>query len=394
MKKILVLNSGSSSLKYQLFNMDDNTHRVMAKGLAERIGEKDSNLTLKTPDGQVITQNMPLPDHKTTLEQIFRLLIPAVLSDISELSAVGHRLGHGGEYFDKSVLINNNVMEKIYETADLLPLHGHAFILGIEAIKKLLPQMPQTATFDSAFHQSMPKEACMYALPAEQYQKSRTRRYGFHGTSHYYVSQKAVEYLGKSGRFITCHLGNGASVTAVKNGKSIDTSMGFGGVPGIFMGTRCGDIDPFIPLYIMKTQNKSADEVNMMLNKQCGLYALSEGHNDRRDIEALFHQNDPAAVRAMNSYVYQIVKYIGAYTAAMNGVDAIVFTAGIGENSDFIRRRICEKLAWLGVDFDPEANAAVHGFAEITKPNSQVRVLVIPTDEELVIAQDAYKLTL
>lgn len=392
MKKILVLNSGSSSLKYQLFDIEDNNYSVIAKGIAERIGLNNSNLTLKTLDGKVICREIPLPDHKTTLQAIFDLLIPEILTDISQLSAVGHRLGHGGEYFDKSVIIDDDVMEKIYDTADLLPLHGKAFILGIEAIKKLLPQIKQVATFDSAFHQTMPPEAYLYALPEEQYKKYHIRRYGFHGTSHAYVSQKAAEYIGHKGKFITCHLGNGASITAIKDGKSIDTSMGFGGVPGIFMGTRCGDIDPFIPLYIMQTQNKTADEVNMMLNKECGMYALSGGHSDRRDVESLYHQGDEKAIIAMNSYVYRIIKYIGAYAAALDGVDAIIFTAGIGENSDFIRRLVCEKLSWLGVDFDEKANNEAQGFAEISKPSSKVKVLVIPTNEELVIAQDTNNL--
>ena len=392
MKKILVLNSGSSSLKYQLFEIDDRKHTVIAKGAAERIGEQGSSLSLKTPDGKKISKDITLPDHKTTLEEIFKLLIPDILHDLSELSAVGHRLGHGGEFFDKSVIIDDDVMSKIYQTADLLPLHGKAFILGIEAIKNILPQMVQTATFDSAFHQTMPKEAYLYALPREQYEKHKIRRYGFHGTSHAYVSKKAAEYLGKQGKFITCHLGNGASITAIKDGKSIDTSMGFGGVPGIFMGTRSGDIDPFIPLYIMKTQNKTADEVNMMLNKESGLFALSGGYNDRRDVEALYHKGNPQAVTALNCYIYQIVKYIGAYTAALNGLDAIIFTAGIGEHSDFIRQKVCEKLKWMGVEIDENKNKQVDGFAEISTPDSKIKVLVIPTDEELMIASDAYLL--
>lgn len=393
MKKILVLNSGSSTLKYQLFEMSESTNHILAKGMAERIGEKDSQLVLKDPDGKVITRKVPLPDHQAVLREVFKLLVPTYLSSVAELSAVGHRLGHGGEYFDKSVIIDRDVMAKIYDSADLLPLHSKAFILGIEAIAELLPEMPQVATFDSAFHQTMPTQAYLYALPPEQYRQHRIRRYGFHGTSHYYVTRKAAEYLGKSGKFISCHLGSGASVTAVDNGKSIDTSMGFSGLTGLIMGTRCGDLDPYIPLYIMKTQNKSADEVNLMLNKESGLFALSGGYNDRRDIEKLYHEGDPKAITALNCYIYSIVKYIGAYAAALNGMDALIFTAGIGENSDFIRQTICERLACFGIILDKKANAQPDGgLKEISAPNSKVKVLVIPTNEELVIAEDTYRL--
>jgi len=393
MKKILVLNSGSSSLKYQLFEMSGTNCLVIAKGVAERIGEKEARLILKTASGNTVSRDIPFADHHKVLEQIFGLLVPNCLKHIDDLSAVGHRLGHGGEYFDQSVIINGEVMEKIYASADLLPLHGKAFILGIEAINRLLPQIPQVAVFDSAFHQTMPAEAYLYALPPEQYKTHRIRRYGFHGTSHYFVTQKAAQYLGKNGKFISCHLGNGSSIAAVKDGKSIDTSMGFGGMTGLIMGTRCGDLDPYIPLYIMKTQNKTADDVNTMLNRESGLYALSGGYKDRRDIEKLYHQGNPQAVIALNCYIYNIVKYIGAYTAVLNGADAIIFTAGIGENSDFVRQKICEHLAYMGITLDSQANCSCNREVnEISTPDSKVKVLVIPTNEELVIAQDTYRL--
>lgn len=392
MKKILVLNSGSSSLKYQLFETDGSAFRVIIKGLAERIGIDNSNISYQTENGTKETMNIPLENHETTLKAIFDILLKTSLSSIDELWAVGHRLGHGGEYFDKSVIIDDNVMEKIYETKDLLPLHGNAFILGIEAMKNLLPNIKQIATFDSAFHQTMPKEAYLYALPLEQYEKYRIRRYGFHGTSHYYVSKELLKIMPSAKKIVSCHLGSGSSITAIKDGKSIDTSFGFAASCGVTMGTRCGDIDAFIPLYIMKTQNKTADEVNQMMNKESGLCALSGGYSDTRDIEKRYNEGDEKAIVAVNIYVHNIVKYIGAYTAEMGGVDAIIFTAGIGENSSFLRQKICDRLKFMGLDINQDANQLRSQFVELSTKDSKIKAFVIPTNEELVIAQDTYEL--
>lgn len=392
MKKILILNSGSSSLKYQLFETDGKVYNVLAKGLAERIGIPGSNISFQAQNDEKQIFKLELDNHKTTLKAIFDILLKNVLQSMDEISAVGHRLGHGGEYFDKSVVINEDVMTKIYETKDLLPLHGKAFIYGIEAMRSILPDVPQVATFDSAFHQTMPKEAYLYALPTEQYEKYRIRRYGFHGTSHYYVSRELSKILPQASKVISCHLGSGSSITAIKNGKSIDTSLGFTATGGVTMGTRCGDIDAYIPLYIMQTQNKTAEEVNLMMNKECGLYALSGGYSDTRDIEKKYYEGDEQAITAINVYVHNVVKYIGAYTAEMGGVDAIIFTAGIGENSSFLRQKICDRLAFMGLKIDKDINAQRGKLVELSTKESTVKVYVIPTNEELVIAQDTYNL--
>ncbi|MBQ8785217.1 MAG: acetate kinase [Alphaproteobacteria bacterium] len=392
MKKILVINSGSSSLKFQLFATDGNEYKVIIKGLAERIGIDGSNISYQKEGEKKQVETIPLDNHKTTLKAILDILLKGSLKSIDELWAIGHRLGHGGEYFDKSVVIDDEVMEKIYETKDLLPLHGNAFVYGIEAMKSLLPNIKQVATFDSAFHQTMPKEAFLYALPLEQYEKYRIRRYGFHGTSHYYVSNELRKIMPSAEKIISCHLGSGSSITAIKNGKSIDTSFGFAASCGVTMGTRCGDIDAYIPLYIMQTQNKTADEVNQMMNKESGLWALSGGYSDTRDIEKMYNEGNEQAITTINIYVHNVIKYIGAYTAEMGGVDAIIFTAGIGENSSFLRQKICERLKFMGVEIDEEKNKLRSQFVELSTPASKVKVYMIPTNEELVIAQDTYKL--
>ncbi len=391
MKKILIINSGSSSLKFQLFETDGKKYNVVIKGLAERIGIEGSQIYYHYNE-QKYTTNIVLDNHKTTLKAILDILLKTALTSIDQLWAVGHRLGHGGEYFDKSVIIDNDVMQKIYETKDLLPLHGNAFIYGIEAMKSLLPEVKQVATFDSAFHQTMPKEAYLYALPYEQYEKYKIRRYGFHGTSHYFVSNELLKVMPNANKIISCHLGSGASITAIKNGKSIDTSFGFAASCGITMGTRCGDIDAYIPLYIMQTQNKTIEQVNQMMNKECGLYALSGGFSDTRDIEAKYLQGDEKAITTVNIYVHNIIKYIGAYTAEMGGVDAIIFTAGIGENSAFLRKKICERLQFMGIKINDENNKKRSQFVEISANDSKIKVYVIPTNEELVIAQDTFNL--
>ena len=391
MDKILVLNSGSSSLKYQLFNVDNGHYEVAAKGLAERIGIEGSFVSIKIGDGEKVVKEVALPTHQEAIREVFALLLDGVLKSMDELSGVGHRVVHGGEYFDRSVLVTDEVVDHIAELCTLAPLHNPAALLGIQAIKALLPNVPQVVAFDTAFHQTMKPEAYMYALPKEQYKNYKIRRYGAHGTSHLFVSRVAADLIGKKGKIITCHIGNGASITAVKDGECIDTSMGFTPLAGVVMGTRSGDVDPFVPLYIMKTQNKTVEEVDNLLNKQSGMFGLC-GYSDNRDVEAKYFAGDADAIVAMQVYTYSIVKYIGAYTAAMGGVDAIVFTGGVGENGSEVRKLVCERLAFMGIELDEEANKLRGKTVEISKPNSKVRVFVIPTNEELVIAQDTEKL--
>lgn len=391
MDKILVLNSGSSSLKYQLFNVENGNYEVVAKGLAERIGIDGSFVSIKIGDGDKIVKEVALPTHQEAIKEVFALLLNGVLKSMDELSGVGHRVVHGGEYFDRSVLVTDEVVDRIAELCTLAPLHNPAALLGIKAIKALLPDVPQVVAFDTAFHQTMKPEAYMYALPKEQYKQYKIRRYGAHGTSHLFVSREAAKLIGKAGKIITCHIGNGASISAVKDGECMDTSMGFTPLAGVVMGTRSGDVDPFVPLYIMKTQNKTVEEVDNLLNKQSGMFGLC-GFSDNRDVEAKYFAGDKDAIVAMQIYTYSIVKYIGAYTAAMGGVDAIVFTGGVGENGSEVRKLVCERLAFMGIELDEEANKKRGQTIEISKPGSKVRVFVIPTNEELVIAQDTKKL--
>ena len=393
MKKILVLNSGSSSLKYRLFSFNNNEHTLLAKGLAERIGLDGSTLSFQQTGQEKQKFSIDLPNHEVTLKEILNLLLKNVLSSIDELSAVGHRLGHGGETFKSSTIITKDNISQIREAQNLLPLHGKAFMHGIEAMQKLLPDIPQVAVFDTAFHQTMPEKAYLYALPMEQYTKHHIRRYGFHGTSHYFVSRELQKIMPSAHKIISCHLGSGGSITAIKDGKSIDTSLGFTGTGGIVMGTRCGDIDAFVPLHIMQTQNKTSEEVHLMLNKECGLYALSGGYSDSRDVEDRYIAGDKMAHTAYDVYIHGIIKYIGAYIAVLGGVDAIIFTAGIGENSPLLRQKICEQLSYLGIKLDEKNNQLRGQTAEISTPDSKVKVFVIPTDEELVIAEDTYRLT-
>ena len=392
MEKILVLNSGSSSLKYQLFNVDGDKFEVVAKGLADRIGIEGSLVTIKVGDGDKVTTELPLPTHKEAIKEVLDLLLGSVLKSIDELSGVGHRVVHGGEYFDRSVLVDDEVIRIIDGLSTLAPLHNPSAALVIRAVMKELPSVPQVVVFDTAFHQTMPAEAYIYALPEEQRTTYKIRRYGAHGTSHKFVAQKAAEIVGEKSKIITCHIGSGASITAVKDGKCIDTSMGMTPLAGIVMDTRCGDIDPYIPLYIMKTQKLTPDEVNEMLNKQSGKYGLT-GYSDSRDFEAAYNRGEPKVLEAMQVYVYNIVKYIGAYIAALGGVDAIVFTAGVGENSPIVRKLVLERLAYLGIKVDEAKNNERGDFAEITAPDSKVRAFVIPTNEELAIAQDTVNLT-
>ncbi len=386
MKKILVLNSGSSSLKYQLFNVDGEKYDVVAKGVADRIGINGSFVEIKFPNGEKRKREVALPTHNEAINEVISELLNGAITSMAEIDAVGHRVVQGGDIFKNSVLVTDSVIDQIEALAELAPLHNHAHVLGMKAVQKLLPDVPQTAVFDTAFHQTMPKEAFLYALPLEQYTKYKIRRYGFHGTSHAYVSAKAAELIGKKGKIITCHLGNGASISAIDNGKCLDTSMGFTPLAGLVMGTRCGDIDPYIPLYICKSQNKTPDEVNEILNKRSGMFGLC-GYSDNRDVETLFGVEEKAT-DAMNAYIHSIIRFIGSYIAVLGGVDAIVFTAGIGENGSLVRKLVLERLPYLGITLDEEANNRRGNIEEISTPDSQVRVFVIPTDEEYMIAKD------
>lgn len=392
MKKILVLNSGSSSLKYQLFNVDGDKYEVVAKGLAERIGIDASKVSIKRADGTKKEVMVDLPTHNEALREVFNLLLDGVIKDLSEISAVGHRIVHGGEIFTGSVLVDEKVIQDIDELSTLAPLHNPAAVLGLRAVQNALPHVPQVTVFDTAFHQTMPKEAFLYGIPLNQYTDYKIRRYGAHGTSHRYVSEEIAKILGKNNRLIVCHLGNGASLSAIKAGVCMDTSMGFTPLGGIIMGTRSGDMDPYIPLHIMKTQGLSVDEMNVFLNKKSGMFGLT-GFADMRDVENLYLQGDAKAVDAMNTYVYTIVKFIGSYIAALGGVDAIAFTAGIGENSPIIRKMVLERLSYLGISVDEEANNRRGDIEEISTKGSKVRAFVIPTNEELMIAKDTVALT-
>lgn len=392
MKKILVLNSGSSTLKYQLFNVEGNKYDVVAKGNAERIGRDASFVGIKYANGDKKEVVVDLPNHNAAFVEVMKLLMDGVISNLNEISAIGHRVVQGGSVFKASTLINDKVIEQIDELSTLAPLHNPAAVLVIRAVTKELPNVPQVAVFDTAFHQTMPAEAYTYALPEEQRTKYKIRRYGAHGTSHKFVAHEAAKFLGEQSKIITCHIGSGASISAVKDGVCIDTSMGMTPLAGIVMDTRCGDIDPYIPLYIMQTQNLTPDEVNEMLNKKSGKYGLS-GYSDSRDFEAAYKQGEPKVIEAMDCYIYSIVKYIGSYIAALGGVDAIVFTAGVGENSSLVRKLVLDRLAYLGVVVDEEKNQLRGETVEITQPGSKVRAFVIPTNEELAIAQDTVNLT-
>jgi acetate kinase len=390
--KILILNSGSSSLKYKLFEVEHD-YTVIASGLVERLGLKSSFIKQTVGANEPVTINEHIPSHKVALEYIRTMLTDTqhgILSDFSEIHGVGHRVVHGAEKFSRSVLITDEVIHAIKDCCDLAPLHNPPNLLGIEACQELLPGVAQVAVFDTAFHQTMPQKAFLYGLEYNQYVRYGIRRYGFHGTSHGYVASKAAETLGKDMetlKMITCHLGNGCSLAAIDSGKCIDTSMGLTPLEGVLMGTRCGDIDPYIPLYIMDKEGLTLDEINTLLNKQSGLLGLC-GKRDMRDVLTQLEKKDELARMAVDVYVYRIAKYIGSYTAAMNGVDAIVFTAGVGENCGYIREKVLEYFTYLGIRVDEKKNKANQSI--ITTEDSQVTVLVIPTNEELVIAQDTF----
>ncbi|MBD5230648.1 MAG: acetate kinase [Bacteroidales bacterium] len=395
--KILVLNCGSSSVKYKL--IDSDTEKVLAEGGVEKIGLPDSFLKFKRPDGSKETIVTPMPEHKSAVSNILNILTDpkeGVIKSFDEIGAVGHRVVHGMEKFNKSVVITPEVIEKIKECYTVAPLHNPANMTGIEAVTELLPGAPQVAVFDTAFHQTMPAKAYMYALPWEAYSKYGVRRYGFHGTSHRYVSKRACEFLGlpyEKQRIITAHIGNGGSITAIENGVSVDTSMGLTPTEGLMMGTRSGDVDPGALVYLAKEMNLDADGLLKLVNKQSGVMGVTELSSDMRDIEDAIAAGNERAKLALDMYEYRIIKYIGAYTAALGGLDVLVFTGGVGENQLVTRERVCKQLAFLGIDFDEEANKCRGEEVELTKPGSKVRVVVIPTDEELMIARDTAALT-
>lgn len=390
---ILVINCGSSSLKFQL--IDSESEKCIAKGLCERIGISGSMITYAPSGGEKEKTVTPMSDHTEAIRLVLDALMnpkTGVVNDLSQISAVGHRIVHGGEKFSKSTIITEDVMKAIEECNELAPLHNPANLIGINACRALMPNVPMVAVFDTAFHQTMPEEAYLYGIPAEYYEKYKIRRYGFHGTSHSYVSHKAAEVLKKdydSLKIIVCHLGNGASVSAIKNGKCIDTSMGLTPLEGLIMGTRSGDIDPAIIEFIAHKENKSIDEIMNILNKKSGVLGMSNGlSSDFRDIEDGYLNNDKYATQAMKSFCYRVAKYIGSYVAAMNGVDVICFTAGVGENGPIVRSLVCEYLGYLGIELDEEANNKRGEDIAITTPDSRTTVMVIPTNEELAIARE------
>ena len=391
--KILVLNCGSSSVKYKLIDLDGVNQNVMAEGGVEKLGWPDSFLKSKF-NGEKVTITTSMPNHEVAVRVILDNLTSekyGCIKDFGEIDAVGHRIVHGGEKFNTSVIITDEVIAKVKECYDLAPLHNPANITGIEAISAIMPDVPQVGVFDTAFHQTMPAYAYMYALPYEAYEKYGIRRYGFHGTSHRYVARRACDFLGldyEAQRIITCHIGNGGSITAVKDGKSVDTSMGLTPVEGLMMGTRCGDVDPAALLYIQQKEGFSTADMQKLINKKSGVLGVSGVSSDMRDIENAVAAGNERAQLALDMYEYRITKYIGAYTAALGGVDVIVFTGGVGENQTGTREKICRQLEFLGIDFDAEKNKTRGEEIELTRQGSKVRVVVIPTDEEYMIACD------
>ena len=391
--KILVLNCGSSSIKYKLFEMSD--HSVQAQGGVEKIGLPDSFLQVKLPDGEKVRIEKEMPEHTVGIQLILNTLVDekiGCLKNLNEIGAVGHRVVHGGEKFNKSVVITPEVKEMIVKCAELAPLHNPANLKGIDAIEQTLPGVPQVAVFDTAFHQTMPDYAYMYALPYELYDKYAIRRYGFHGTSHRYVSARVCEFLGVDAadkKIVTAHIGNGGSCAAVLNGKSVDTSMGLTPVEGLVMGTRAGDLDLGAATYIMDKEGLTTAEFNNLVNKKSGLLGVSGVSSDARDIDAAIKAGNQRANLAREMFIYRVKKYIGAYAAAMNGIDILVFTGGIGENDAFIRGEVVKGLSFLGMTLDEPKNAGSRGEEiVISTPDSKVTVCVIPTDEELMIASD------
>ena len=395
--KILVLNCGSSSIKYALYNMDDKS--VMTSGGAERVGLDNAFVKVNLPNGEKKQIMHDIPEHTEGVKFIFSLLTDpeiGVIKDLNEINAVGHRMVHGGEKFNKSVILNDEVLKAFEDCIDLAPLHNPANLKGVKAVSELMPGLPQVGVFDTAFHQTMPEKAYLYAIPYELYKEYGVRRYGFHGTSHRYVSQRVCEYLGVNAadkKIITCHIGNGGSVAAVDGGKCVDTSMGLTPLEGLMMGTRSGDIDGGAVTFIEKKLGLDADGMSALLNKKSGLLGVTGISSDMREIDTAIEQGNKLAETALDMYNYRIKKYVGAYAAAMGGCDIIVFTAGVGENQAQMREVVCSNMEYMGVKIDVEKNKGIHGEeAIISTPESKVTVCVIPTDEELMIATDTMNL--
>lgn len=392
---VLVLNCGSSSLKYKLYDMSKET--VLADGKVERIGQQDAIVTHESTGKDKVSKEMSILEHTVAITECINLITDpkvGVIKSLDEIGGVGHRVLHGGEYFKQSVKIDRQALANLEELVDLGPLHMPANITGIRACHKIMPDKPQVAVFDTAFHSTMPQHAYLYAIPYELYQRYKIRRYGFHGTSHKYIAGRVAELLGKDiadVKAISCHLGNGASLAAIDGGKSVDTSMGFTPLEGLMMGTRSGDIDPSALEYIMDKEDIPMENINMLLNKHSGLYGIA-GASDMRDIIAGVEENKPMHVAAWQMYEYRIRKYIGSYIAALNGVDAIAFTAGVGENTPQLRSKICKNLSSFGVKIDEKANLQRGTEFEISTPESKIKVYVIPTDEEVMIARDTMEI--
>lgn len=393
---ILVINCGSSSLKYQLINSD--SEEVLAKGLCERIGAAGSVLTHKTKDGRKEVIEEPMPNHTIAVKLVISALTDGeygCIKSLDEIGAVGHRIVHGGENFSESVIITEETIKAIEECSDLAPLHNPANLIGVNSCREIMGDIPMVAVFDTAFHQTIPEKAYMYGIPYEYYEKYKIRRYGFHGTSHQFVSHHAAEMLGKDIKdlkIIVCHLGNGASVTAVQGGKSVDTSMGLTPLEGLLMGTRSGDIDPAVVEFICKKENLTVEETLNILNKKSGMLGLTGISSDARDVEAAVKEGNERAILTVQSYAYRVAKYIGAYTAAMNGVDAICFTAGLGENHGLLRKRVVSYLGYLGAELDEVKNNMAGEDAVVSTDTSKVALLVVPTNEELAIARETKRL--
>ena len=395
--KILVLNCGSSSIKYKLYDMEG--EKVLAQGGVERIGLDGAFIKVTLPSGEKRQIMHDMPDHKEGVNVVFKALLDpemGALKSLDEIDAVGHRIVQGGDKFNQSMLVDKSVEEGIEELCDLAPVHNAGHLKGIRAVDALMPKTPQVVVFDNAFHSTMPDYAYLYAIPYELYEKYHVRRYGFHGTSHRYVSRRVCEILGldqADSKVITCHIGNGASIAAVLNGKVVDTSMGLTPLAGVMMGSRCGDIDPSAVTYLMEKLNMTPHEMSEFLNKKSGVLGITGISSDMRDVEAAANEGNERAVLALKMYAYRVKKYIGSYAAAMGGVDAVVFTAGVGENQTGLRADICRGLEFLGIEIDEAVNATVRGReAVISSPSSRVKVVVVPTDEEIVIARDTQAL--
>lgn len=395
--KILVLNCGSSSIKYKLYDMEG--EKVLAQGGVERIGLDGAFIKVTLPSGEKRQIMHDMPDHKEGVNVVFKALLDpemGALKSLDEIDAVGHRIVQGGDKFNQSMLVDKSVEDGIEELCDLAPVHNAGHLKGIRAVDALMPKTPQVVVFDNAFHSTMPDYAYLYAIPYELYEKYHVRRYGFHGTSHRYVSKRVCEILGldqADSKVITCHIGNGASIAAVLNGKVVDTSMGLTPLAGVMMGSRCGDIDPSAVTYLMEKLNMSPHEMSEFLNKKSGVLGITGISSDMRDVEAAANEGNERAVLALKMYAYRVKKYIGSYAAAMGGVDAVVFTAGVGENQTGLRADICRGLEFLGIEIDEAVNATARGReAVISSPSSRVKVVVVPTDEEIVIARDTQAL--